>query len=368
MWQYIIVDTETGVKQDINLLPASGSWNVRLNAGGSGSHTFMIRDSRQRRDWPALTKPWSRTLVVCWQEDGETGLGTPIYQGIINGRKYDKDAGTLEIRHADFRSLLARRTLFGENGFSALDNEIRIDYQPWTLYRMVLRLAFEGPTTGYTVNFAPGIVLDPASTPSDGDERFERWDYQFPKMLEMLDSIQNMMNGPDTHFTAQWDASMNLQWKLLWGEPWLLGPFREFFMDVQNPVLRGYSSDEDASKQANSITLGGEGSEADRPVAVTRVAPTGPALEWTGSANKETDITTLKSLSDAQYWRSLTPTKEVYVTASARLINPASLTPGQQIRLQFADDPFEDDTLELRLMGWSSNGGDDLPLVVQRSD
>lgn len=355
MWTYWITDTMTGTKLH-PVRPSSGSWSTRLNATGSGSHTFHM--PRPALDWDYLTKHWSRTIVPYWN-------GVPIgYEGIINRRAYNRDAGTLTIDHADVRSLWGARTLMGIDGFNPLDKEERIGYSPESLYRMEMRLLFEGVTPGFVMNFDDSYYLDPLTAPHDGTAEFKVTDYQFPNAMKALDLIQNMDGGPDTHYTCRETAGAVERFVRI-GTP-LTGPLREFHMEAMTPGLKSYQSVEDGSQMNTIVYLGGEGTEELRPVgSAMDTTPDIPALEYTGSVQNVDSIDTLNSLAQSRLDRYRTPLKEVTVVASAQYAPVDQLVLGQILRLRFQSDPFEADTVDLRLLGMSSDGTDDVTLTVQ---
>ena len=116
-YSFHIVATQTGITQ-IEVFPSAGSWSRVLNAGGKGSHSFVLGgpDPESGLADPmedhGLTEDWARTLVVSWD-------GVVVYAGVIVKRVWDDPTQTLTLEHEDVRSLFSRRFPFGTVGYWA---------------------------------------------------------------------------------------------------------------------------------------------------------------------------------------------------------------------------------------------------------
>jgi hypothetical protein len=366
VWSFWFCDTVTGVRQ-LQVFPSEGSWSVLLNAGGDGSHKFKLGERRLPREtWRALTTPWARTLVQCWN-------GIPRYAGVVTGRPYDRATQTLDVQHADVRTMFLKRYPFGTAGYWA-NEALRI---PGTLtitgkslraaVGLVLQAGLTGPAGG--APYGLPIVLPSLTEAGTFSKVYEN--FNFKKVSEIIGELQDMDGGPDIDFTPRWSTTGALEWVARIGSPAvpaLTGNTLEWHMETRKPVVSAGSMGEDALKQITGVYGVGRGTGPDIIVggtvgaAVAAIPARDDHVKWD---NADT-IAEATSFARERLAANKYPTTEPKLKVRASHVDPNTLVLGSAIRLHDKNDPWlPDGWTDYRLLGASGGVDEDIALIVQ---
>lgn len=355
-WAHWICDTQTGVKQ-ARVFPSAAPWSRMLNTFGSNQATFPMLDGRNASLQRAnLSQPWRYTLVHEWR-------GKVIAAGVILANKADLTAGTLTMSHADIRTIFARRTTLGENGYGGATGE-KDDILNQTLDSIAARVIRDG-MVGPMSNYALPIVL-PAPVASVFSRSYSDWN--FPIVDQILDDIQDYLAGPDTEFDPSWDANGKLQWTFRSG--YLTGPVLDFNMTGPTPPLFDVSVTTDAQKQTTEYYAVGAGSEAKMLVAYSHVpSSTLPALVTVEQSKYKqvNDQAQLQGLADGQLSTFKAPTVQWDLSMMADGSPGLSdLVNGATYRFYFKDHWWAADGWKnVRMIGYSGDHTNKVKLQMQ---
>jgi len=360
-WSYWFCDTITGEKL-LQVEPASGSWSRWLNMGQSGSHTFSLGDGLiSRADWRDATIPWARTLVICWE-------GDPVAARVVMGRPYDRNKQMLTVRHTDIRNLFLARYPFGENSYwedegAGIVGKLTIASKSLvSAFGIVLDAALTGPVgaADYT------LPMTLPSLSGSGSYSAEYDNFNFQKVSDILDELQEMDGGPDSDFAPQWSGSDTLEWVARVGA--LTGGTFDF--DLSDPACPVASTevDEDAMRQVTGVFGVGAGNGPSMVVGGTPgvLAATIPArddvVKW--KMVKSNDVASSLAKEHVAAFRY--PTVEPSFAVLASEVSPLDLVLGSTITVTDSGDPFLlDGPTDYRLIGFTGGVGLRLELMVQ---
>jgi len=375
-YTFHIVDSRTGIKQ-LEVFPSSGSWSRVLNAGGKGTHTFVLTADQAMRD-RVLSTPWSRTLVVSWD-------GVAVYAGLIVRRVYSQDDNTLTVSHEDFRSLLQRRYPFGVNSYTQDGTTATgagwLTLTALTLRAIVVRVLQEGLVGPFPIYSMPvfinsnAIASTPLAAESGGYSRTYE-NFAFLTVEQIIDNVQDEEGGPDTDFEPVWVDGV-FQWNARIGSPSTPklystapggNPF-EFNMGAEQRVLTGVTVTDDGAKQATGVFSIGEGSGRDMKLAGNGFgsSATIPALDVAESFKDEKSYDILFSYSNgALPVRGKTTTQYELGMLATEIPGLSALRIGVLFRLIWSGNPWvADGNVDLRVISLSGSMTNDLTIDVQ---
>lgn len=359
-WSLWAVDSNSGAKQQ-RLSPSSGSWRRVINGAGSGTHSFQLRARPKtisldswRTMWQDWTRPWARTLVVCWDD-------TPVYAGVIIGSVWDRKKGVLTVSHEEIRTIFSRRHAYGVDQYET--GTLTVTGRSFVGAVRAIVLACAGPKSA---RWQLPIVY-----PADSAGSYSNtWhNYSFVLGEKMLADIQNLENGPDIDFHPQWSSSGALEWVLRVGNPRLTGGTFEWAADAAKTGLTGVTVTRDAKNQLTGVLTIGEGSEAD--IKWGRAPESGgsviPYLDTSRPYTDIGDVAKLNSFAQAELATFREPTVQYAASVLAsEYPGVLSLVPGSTLRVGFSADEFVDSGVKvMRLLGLSGDLSSSLTLEVQ---
>lgn len=335
MWSFQIHETLSGDLVE-RVEPSSGSWRRAFTEPGSGSHVFELRGDRDnvpvgqwRSMWRSMTQPWARTLVVLWS-------GTPVYAGLISGRKYDRKTGRLSCSHVEVRHILRRRFMFPFGEFNP-GTQLHLASKGFRgLIRAVAMAGLYRPAS-------PFWNL-PVDFPADqsGSYTMTWWHYQGKTVEEMLAEIDRMTGAPHWDFVPKLVAG-KLRWELVVGSPRLPGPLVELH-DVEESPASELTVTEDGIDQITGALAFGQGAEADVLWAIHGQDEPLTGTPWMDIALSEKTVSDQAQLArlakgSMDERELIRPQYGVSITADDA-VTPALIRPGTTIRVYTYGDEF----------------------------
>lgn len=361
MLVYWIVDTQSGQK-DVQVFPISGRWERKLIGYGGGSHTFRVQGAAhnedQRAAWRDLLKTdWSRTLVVAWVDDNDPTVERPLYAGVITRADPQAD-GTVDVDHSEVRMFLDVRlpfTVFDTPAFVVANRS----------WRGIIAQALVYAINGDSRRALPFefLFFDEA-----GSQTIEVPNWELKTIEEIVADAQKADGGPDLEFRQKWSFSNQLQWQIRMGNPVLSGPQMEFNVTAPQPGTMAYGVIQDGGKLTSTVWGAGKGSGSEMKVGKAQVGGSSPAKERVRSFKDEENVDVLNGMSLAEAEAFETETRQPSVTVPLASALEQGFELGSPVRLLFAEHWWEfDGAQNMRLMGYSNDGGDQLELIVQEA-
>lgn len=365
-WSYWLCETTTG-RRLATFEPTEGRWNRRLNVVGQGTHALLASTlgtgptaAARRASRKALTLPWARTLVQCWDD-------VPTYAGLITGLGFKRSTRQLVLDSLDLRALLARRTMFDWYGYG----EGRVIRFGTNLSmagnaRSIVRSGFRLPGGAEAFDYDVPIVFE--SGGAGPVNRREWWNYNIPNVEAELADLQDEEGGPDVDFLPRWAADGSLEW--LMRSVAVGGKALEWNLTAEQNGLVDVGQKVDALRQATVVHVSGDGQEADMKVksASLTSTPAGmPKLERVESYSQKGDDAVLRGLANSALalYRNPTTQDSLAIRADGKP-GVADLALGQPVRLYSRDDEwFDDGWVERELVGFSGGIDNTITLQVQ---
>lgn len=365
MWSFWLCNTRTGEKL-LRVEPESGSWGRALNVSDSGSHVFPLAGTKiPRQTWWELTTPWDRTIVQCWND-------VPVYAGLITGRPYDWTTKKVTLKSTDVRSIFLARYPFGANSYWADASETtpgRLVLSNLSLRAIaanVIEQGLIGPLSNY------GLPIWRTSTSEAGPHSRVYENFNFQKVADILDELQNSDGGPDIEFAPQWSPTTGwLEWVMRAGSPTvpaLTGGTFEFNLTAAKSGIAGFSIDEDALKQVTGVFGVGEGSGADMVVGGTPGASIAdiPARDDVVNYRNAKTREEASSLGREYLAAHRKATWQPSFSVRASEVDPTKLVLGSEVGIYDKGDPWNPDGWQrYRLTGISGGVGEQVSLTVQ---
>ncbi|WZH36234.1 MAG: hypothetical protein PIR02_15920 [Microbacterium enclense] len=260
--RYSFVDSLTG-RRELVVHPSEGSWRSKVNGvDGARTHTLMVRERHlliNRETWAKITQPWRMRFVAEWN-------GRPKYAGWVLNHDWDSASGRLQVAHADFRFIAARRALFGIGPVDLPD----IVVEGRSLRGLMGEFAWYAFING-GYRWALRLVIDPA-------ERFEGGPFSESIKRSRLDTLESLMrdlhsreNGPEAHFYPRWSpVDGGLEDVLRIGNPKLPGDTITVHASAKRSPIRGFGYKLDAEQQLTGVwgTAQGRGSDTKIGLAI----------------------------------------------------------------------------------------------------
>jgi hypothetical protein len=334
----------------------TGTWGTSITSPGSGSHTFRLDDGQHTRDeWRFLTSHWSKTLVHCWND-------WPIYAGLVYRR--EATANLLTVAHGELRNLFARRLPFAVGDpagavFNPTGSVVVSNQSFPSAVRQVVQTASLG--AGFEL---PIIYPEPGAGGYSNEWKF----YAFPTVEDMLADIEKTDNGPDIHFTPEYDGE-SLRWVLRVGAPRLTAAPYEWNVSAEGSVAVDVKFIEDGAKMLTGVFAVGAGAEQDMRVGGARnvTGPDIPFMDSSRAYKTESDKNRLNDFALAELKTFRTPTVQTEFSARAsQTENLSNIIPGSRLGLHFSKHAFAPDGLQQNyLMGMSGDLTDAVKFEVQ---
>ncbi|UOQ58092.1 hypothetical protein MUN78_04400 [Leucobacter allii] len=343
MWSYTIHDTITG-NRIMSVAPSSGRWG-RTPGGGSGEHVLQLLDAENPmpREWIRnIATPNERCIVVAW-------AGVPLYAGMILNVRYRRKDGTVRLKHADIRALMAQRLTFGVGGypvgdfsssgktFSGLVRDIiyRAVYHWQEHWRLPIDLPADGTATRSLTSKA----------------------WEWATIEDLLQRVEK--RGAAVDFDPYYDSEGRLRWATRVGTPTLPGERLEFVVTARDSPVTDLEVELDGTEQLTGVFYMGKGSEADMRYGEAKVSPGNvPVRDAARSAKDVAEAAALTQMAE----KDLAEHSSAAVVWSFDLVaddtwNPALLKPGARIALETRGDPFlADMSRDLVVTGVSGDG------------
>ncbi len=303
VYRLVPVDTLTGVPIINHVRPESGRATPSITSVGTGDFTIPLRDARRPLGHLAerLGKGWATTYVLEWVDGSGafTRAGTPVYAGLVTGRRFNEATGMLTVRTKEAAAILAFRLLFAVGQY-AHGTRIMRGATLGDIIRESYRLAIGGGQHRWAL---------PIDMPGYSPGPLERiyWRYGFQSAQQWLEQLAAEDNAPDHYMRPVWVGG-RLRWRLEIGSPRIQGRV------VRLPVAAGGSRPKSSvvdlevetefQYQRTGVFTIGQGSEEDMRWseaggADVAIDPAVPFLDATQSFKQVDDIGQLKSLSTA---------------------------------------------------------------------
>lgn len=242
---YWFVNSLTG-RRELQAFPAAGNWRSKISAVDSPTtHTFLVRDANAHIDfdaWEAALQPWSMRLVAEWD-------GVVKYAGWVLGDDWDAASGRLQVKHADFRAIAARRALFGIGPVKGMPD---IVVAGRSLRGLMGEYAWYALVNG-GYRWALRLVIDAADRFEAGPytETIER--FRLDTLESLLKGIETRDGGPESHFYARWSpVDGALEDVLRIGNPTLTTNTLEVIDSPETPI-RGFGYTRTGENQRTGV-------------------------------------------------------------------------------------------------------------------
>ncbi|MGX9349163.1 hypothetical protein [Microbacterium sp. KNMS] len=298
--------------------------------------------------WEDMLTPSARVLVVCWDS-------TPIYAGMVQSYTYDRDARSVTVEHAEIRELFKHRLTFGvidEAAYQAGD--LVVENQTLaSIVRAVLERALGGGP-----NWLLPLIL-PAFQAGTFSKVWRR--YETPTIDDCLSDVEEM--GTEVDFHPEYDAQMNLSWRVRVGGPYLAG-ISDFHLQAPDSPISAVSVTVDGRKQLTGAFATGNGTGEDLKVgiapggAAVGVIPTRDMVVAGGAERSPGNLAQVASAALSEYEL---PTNQWSFQVHISEETPPTWTPSRRIRLLSAGDLFiPDGEVMLRIISVSGDMGNTL--------
>ncbi|WP_067198937.1 hypothetical protein [Microbacterium sp. XT11] len=359
-WSTRIFDTQTGAPIEI-ITPRSGTWSrgdrmpnrTVLNLGDDG----LTR--AQRKD---LFQPRVRSVAVCWDD-------TPVYFGRITNVDYEKNTQELTLTHQDFRTLAAKRHLWGVSSYNpAFTMDFR-GYSMRGVVRQILYYAFVHP---YSPAWPINVDVGGAELGSSPWALYFGYDLQTAD--EILQDIEDDLNGPDIELEPVYRSGVAwLEARI--GTPFLTGPTFELPLTASatpgvddGGSLLNVKVQADGTEQATGVFTLGRGSEEDMRWGEASLPSSYPVSSDYVVPYKDVDDTArLNTLAQSWVQSHAGPRVQWSADVLTRDVSPAQLRVGSMLRILTDGDPWIDDgVISRRVIGYKgTTESDQFTLILE---
>ncbi|WGD36830.1 hypothetical protein [Lysinibacter sp. HNR] len=278
--------------------PVTGSWSARINEPETVDVTIDLSSPDEAgRDWRNLATPWKHALAM--EESGRW------FGGPIQPHDYEADEARLSVTARGIRSIFKKRyalppaaltqPLVGSDGVpnAAMDTNLA-GLDLGSIGMRIVQQACEWPASNFPIVFPPA---------RKGTRVRNYTAVKFPNISDTLDSLSDVINGPDFSFGLRRKSSTHLEWVFESGteeNPRLISP-EVFTWDISAEDSAGSAPTilTDPTNMASlSWATGGKGSNEDNSVLVSRQYD--PALIDAGMPLLETLDTSRTSVSEQE--------------------------------------------------------------------
>ena len=335
-WSVWSVDTVTGGDRQRLPNPASFSWGRVLNAGGSGSAVFMLRDSVFSRLNPrTVLREKSRTLVLDWD-------GVVVYAGAVDHAVYDQPSGRLTVAHSDiWTTLKDRLAIDHREPIAKVINQVFASKSSGTIAKKMVELSMQG--------LAGMNIALPITLPADVAGSISRtyYGYHFEWLGDVLQDLMDEDGGTDIDFRPRWVGN-SLNWEMRTGS--LSSGSYEWHVGVEKSGITDLSVTSDAVNVATACYAIGEGSGVDKLARSVRdFTPDYPFADRLTTLSTETseDALSRYALGELNVFKKPTEQWEFSVLASGTP-KVSDLLLGGTAKTWVQDDPW-------LTAGWNTN-------------
>lgn len=365
-WSYELVRTRDGSRTGRVYAAGTGSWARRIDGRSGGSHVFHL--GTNPRVW-ARMRPARRTLVVCYDDE-------PVYAGVIWAATYDRNAGTVTLRHEDIWSIWERRFAVPQEDAREGGPYVIQTYRTYsgisrrTHAKRIIQMGMAG-LWGPLHSYQLPITL-PAN--EDGNWTFTYRTYNFRTVADELARISSYSGHMSVDFRPYWRANNEFAWELVVSH--FPSVAKSIHVDAPESPVTSLQLTHDMSEYASESQVTGAG-QGESTVQRTRFVGDIHG-DFVALAKYETysDIETgdgLNSILDGlqEVHRLATVNVDVTVALGEGGLSPHDFTIGQNVRLFINDDPIipsQDDGHIFLLMGYTPNGAGELKLELSPVD
>lgn len=340
-----VYQTTTG--EYVDTLPASAwSWRRSVSGAGSLSVTIPLTEQSAGMNLRGALAPWRTTLAV---RDLDTGR--VVAAGVVYGRQWDADTGTLKVDCADLWDLLKLRLVIDpslDNFGTAAVEEVNGEAVGLWTKRMRGSLGdIARDLVAMTVKVGPLPVVLPPRTGGGHERTYEGAD--FASIASRLSELTQVIGGPEIIFNPRINASSGrLEWAMMIGGPELVTATHRWDARRRVVPLIELSVEEDASDMVGDSWARG-GTQEDRVLISHHHDRWLERNGWPLLQAADTSHSTVSDLRVLAQW-ARTPTKlrsesvEVIQLKARRSGESGmdladALTPGDHIMLRH-DDPY----------------------------
>jgi hypothetical protein len=255
-------------------LPGDPTYTDTLNAAGTATADIPLDAVPPEVDLRAVTTPWRCFLAVT--------LGRAVtWAGPIVTRRRQPGSNVVEIGATGLWSVFDRRVLarLGKWGYADEQADVLLtDLTLPSIAAEILRIGTDRPGGDL-----PLLLPEPVA----GTNQRVYMGYELASVGQRLTQLVGVERGPDVHFMPGWTPDgARIQWTARLGNPYLGQLGSEYVFD-HGAGLVDWGSDEDASAQATTALIPGDGMEHGRLIgAATDNALTSqgwPALDLVNS-------------------------------------------------------------------------------------
>jgi len=353
-WSVWSVDTVTGGDRQRLPKPASFSWGRVLNAGGSGSAVFMLRDSVFSRLNPrTVLREKSRTLVLDWD-------GVVVYAGAVDRAVYDQPSGRLTIAHSDIWTALSDRLAIDHREpVAKVINQVFVSKSSGTVAKKLVELSMQG--------LAGMNIALPITLPADVAGSISRtyYGYHFEWLGDVLQNLMDEDGGTDIDFRPRWVGNA-LNWEMRTGS--LSSGSYEWHVGVEKSGITDLSVTTDAVNVATAAYAIGEGSGIDKLAHSQRdLTPDYPFADRLTTLSTETSEDALARYALGELNAFETPTEQwgfsILASGSPKV---SDLLLGGTAKTWMQDDPWlTEKSYTNRIIGFSGDLSENVNLQFQ---
>lgn len=323
MFQAFVVDGQTGAIDD--MIPVTDfRWEKALSAGSSGTCSVPLDGTHTQAQLGDLFRHWRKIFVLVYNNRA-------LFGGYVTSHTYKLGDGVIQAHLTDLWGLTERRLAVDGSAPNA---------EKWSLTETVAR----------EQHASNALIRARDTFPSDPDPRIpvtipgfssasapvkRSWfGYHFQTVNEVWRLL--MDEGLDIYFEPRWIGNGDFDWIMRAGMGWQSGKEHEFYVNVPESDVSGFSTTYDGARITTAAYRLGEGSEQDMLARSDRkLGSIFPRLDRVTASKKVSDAAQLAALADNDLvmYRSSTAQWEFEVPVST------GIEPGDLVTLNFDGDP-----------------------------
>lgn len=311
-------------------IPAiSCQWGRCLNEGFSGQATFTLADLGVVA---AVSNGHLNVLQRCLVVEFN---GNVIYAGLIWDSTYDRDTKRLSVSHSDIWSVWAVRMIAQDRtGTIATWKQPFLGFSYRTLAKKLIQLGTTGPGRFIPIVYEPDVA---------GTEDRTYYGYNLDMVIDTIEELMNLDNGPDIDFRPEWDGAGGIRWQMVTGNLSGNGGVIEVNFSADNPEATGLVEKVSSREKATQVFGIGEGAGIDMLVRVGSGVLVDFAVERAEQSKNIKSGTQLQEFVQGEL-RSRIPLiyqYEMSIQNTSPVIQgtPATMRPGLIVRWYIKDDP-----------------------------
>lgn len=372
-WTVYVFETISG--QVVNELPFSAipTWEIGLNAPGSGSSTVPLGGNGiDKVDLDPITYPWRFSAAVSWRNN-------LLQAGPIPDETFQDTGIASTVSFTGIWTLFTKRVVFPSNWATGNPATAAADvtYSNMTLRQIAKQLIAD--SVNRPGGYVP-IVFDPDDPAGTNTRTYHG--YELNKVADMLANLTGVDGGPEVEFRPQWSSTGHIQWYMRIGSPRLGQIGSPWVWDYgERGALRSLDFQRNGSAVAGNWYSRGAGDQyatlighnSDSKLLGARF----PLLEEVDG--NHTDVTIQSTadgwataLMNTYHWPTHTFTAIVNIGGKDKSYRPTGSPSVDQIAVgdtgQFVVQGhlrIPDGSYTMRIIGISSNDADSVKLILQ---